>query len=208
MRSVIPAVAVAAASVLFAQFANADKLETLGTFPIAALNVSVDDADSKFMVVYERMGETGTAAVLGGIIGAGINSAINADQDAGLAEPYKVAASALDLKEIVESNIRSTLEAKGIDPNTAPDVASHLLRVEIKDWGLLRTSFEGTELSTFMKLHLVMRDGKVKVWDVYQKEVGKQADIIENITPETLSAAMEKLAAKSGKRVAYEIIYR
>jgi hypothetical protein len=207
MRSVLLATAAAVCALVFGQSAGADDLETLQAIPIAAVNLSVDDSDSHFMVVYERMGETATAAVFAGIIGAGINSAINADQDADLARPYLAAANALPLKDIIEKSIRSTLEDKGMDLADAAE-ASHVLRVEIRDWGLLRTSFDSTQLTTFLKLHLIMKDGKERVWDVYQKEVGKKPDNIENITPESLSAAMEKLAAKSGKRVAYEIIYR
>ena len=135
MRSVLFATAAAVFVLVFAQRAGADDLETLQAIPIAALSLSVDESDSHFMIVYERMGETATAAVFAGIIGAGINSAINADQDAALARPYLAAANALPLRDIIENSIRSTLEAKGMGLTDAAE-ASHLLRVEIKDWGL------------------------------------------------------------------------
>ena len=56
----------------------ADDKERLGDFPIDSLSISVEDDDADLTVIYSRMEETATAAVLFGIVGSAINSGITA----------------------------------------------------------------------------------------------------------------------------------
>ena len=67
----------------------ADDKERLGDFPIDSLSISVEDDDADLTVIYSRMEETATAAVLFGIVGSAINSGINADEDAGRADLFR-----------------------------------------------------------------------------------------------------------------------
>lgn len=192
----------------FQPTAIADNNDVLGDFPIASLQINVDGSDGNFMVIHSRMSETATAAVFAGVIGAAINSGINASEDSDRAKPFLETAETLELEQILTNSLTETLTKKGVVIASDGEAASHILKVEIKDWGLIKIAFDDNRVSTFMKLQLTMRDGKKLIWDVYQKENGKAARVLSDFTPELFTSEMEALAAKSGKRVAYEIIYR
>lgn len=191
----------------FCQQASAERLETLGKEPIESLNVTMVPGNGKFMVIDSRMTETATAAVLAGIIGAGINSAINADEDDKKAEPYKAAAGEIDVAGLVETSLRETLARKDF-PTADAALASHVLTVEVKDWGLSRVAFDRADVAVFLKVSVVMKNGKIDVWDAYVKESGRTSGFLSETTPERFSQDMRQLASKTGKRIAYEIIYR
>ena len=205
-RRVIAMLLWSAAS-LFCLSSEAERQETLGPEMIESLNINMSPERGNFMVVDSRMTETGTAAVIGGIIGAGINSAVNADEDKRKAQPYESAASEIEIASLVETALRETLTGKAF-PVSENDLASHVLSVEIKDWGLSRVSFQNPEVSVFLKVAVVMKSGKTVVWDTYLKESGRSARFLADTTPEQFSEDMRALAAKTGKRIAYEIIYR
>ena len=188
--------------------ASAERLETLGPEPIESLEISMKDGNGTFMVVDSRMGETGTAAVLGGIIGASINSAINGDEDRKKAVAFQAAASQIDVAGLVETALRDTLASKAFPIADNEHLASHVLSLEVKDWGLTRLAFDQYEMATFLKVSVVMKRGRTEVWDVYVKESGRPLGYLSEVTPESFSADMQKLAKKTGKRIAYEIIYR
>lgn len=185
--------------------AHAKEIETLGAIEISALSVAADASAGDFMVIDSRMEETATAAVIGGLIGAGINAAINKDEDDKKAQPFQQAAAALDLANLVESAIAETLEKRGFP---VADPASHQLVIEIKDWGLSRISFSEPQSSVFLKVHVTMKQGRTLVWDTYVKESGVEAAYLADISPEAFSEQITALAGKTGKRIAYEIIYR
>jgi hypothetical protein len=187
--------------------ASAERLETLGPEPIEALDVTMEPGNGTFMVIDSRMTETATAAVLAGVIGAGINSAINADEDRKKAEPYQAAASQIDVAGLVETALRDTLASKDF-PMADENLASHVLSVEVKDWGLTRVAFDRADMAVFLKVSVVMTTGKTKVWGAYVKESGRSSGFLSETTPERFSEDMHKLASKTGKRIAYEIIYR
>lgn len=187
--------------------AVAERLETITPGPIDSLSIEMKPGNGTFMVVDSRMQETATAAVLAGIIGATINSAVNAEEDANKAKPFQQAADSLDVAGLVETALRKTLEGKDF-PIADQGLASHDLTLEIKDWGLSRVSFEKNDVAVFLKVAVVMKNGKTKTWDVYLKESGRSSGTLYEITPETFSEDMQKLASKTGKRIAYEIIYR
>lgn len=187
--------------------AQAERQETLAPGPIDSLDIEMKSGQGNFMVIDARMRETATAAVFGGIIGASINSAVNADQDADAARPFEEAANGIDVAGLVEASLRKTLAAKDF-PMADAGAASHILTLEVKDWGLSRVSFEKAEVAVFLKVSVVMKNGKTTTWDAYVKEAGRPSGYLSEMTPERFSEDMKTLAAKTGKRIAYEIIYR
>lgn len=157
------------------------------------------------MVIDSRMTETSTAAVFAGMIGAAVNSAVNANEDEDKADRYRAAAGQLQLGSILEKAITETLEKRNF---SLSDQGSHQLTVEVKDWGLTRISFHQPQASVFLKVHVVMRDGRKVVWDTHMKESGSKAALLADISSEDFAEQITALANKTGKRIAYEIIYR
>lgn len=196
---------VGAAALLVCAEAQAKEIETLGPIEISALSVTSDDSAGNFMVVDSRMQETSTAAVIGGVIAASINSAINKEEDDRKAQPFLQAAAALDLATLVEAAITETLSKRGVPLS---DPGSHQLTIEIKDWGLTRVSYREPQSVVFLKVHVTMKQGRTFVWDTYVKESGVDSALLGSITPEAFTEQTTALAQKTGKRIAYEIIYR
>jgi hypothetical protein len=180
----------------------------LGNIPIASLFHGMDMSGASFEVVDSRFQETAAAAVMFGLIGAAINSGINGNEDIEKAKPYAAAAGKLEPGRIMSEKISATLAAKTFPLAEGEKGASHTLRVEIKEWGLTRTAFNDPRMSTFIRLHLIMKQGKKVVWDTYLKDSGGRAAVLSDITSDMLVQDIEALAAKMGERIAYEIIYR
>lgn len=194
-----------AALVLVCADAQAKEIETLAARDIPSLSVVVDPSPGTFMVVDSRMNETATAAVFGGLIGAGVNSAINAQEDDRKAEPFAETAQSLDIAKLVEAGLLETLSKRSFPVS---DSGSHALTIEVKDWGLSRISFGDARSQVFLKVHVIMKQGRETVWDTYVKESGADAAVLAGISKEQFSEQMTALATKTGKRIAYEIIYR
>ena len=104
--------------------------------------------------------------------------------------------------------LNATLAARTFPLAPAQKGASHTLSVEIKEWGLTRTSMRDARLTTFIRLHVVMKQGNKVVWDTYMKDSGGRAAMLPEMTSDMLVEDIESLAAKMGERIAYEIIYR
>ena len=185
----------------------ADDKERLGDFPIDSLSISVEDDDADLTVIYSRMEETATAAVLFGIVGSAINSGINADEDAGRADLFRHLEDELELASLVETSLTETLQNKDFSI-VAEGEESHVLSVDIRQWGLIKVSFQDDRVRAYLRLRITMKDGRQTVWDVYENETGREAAFFDEYTPEKLKEELEALAINSGKRVAYEIIYR
>lgn len=193
------------AALMFCAEAQAKETERLGPVEIKSLSVSSEDSPGNFTVIDSRMQETATAAVLGGLIGAGINSAINKDEDDQKAERFVEAAEAVDVKALVTASIIETLEARDFPLS---DPSSHKLAIEIKDWGLTRISFREPQASVFLTVRVVLNQDRKVIWDSHVKESGASKELLADITPEEFSDQITALARKTGKRIAYEIIYR
>jgi len=195
-------------AILAAGPAAAQDTSKLTNFSIASLFYGTDTSGATFQVVDSRFEETGTAVVLFGIIGGLVNSGINGTEDAKKAEPYAQAVAKLEPGRILHEKFGATLLAKTFSLATAEKGASHVLRIEIKEWGLTRTSMRDERLTTFIRLHVVMKQGSKVVWDTYFKDSGSRAALLAETTSEMLVEDIENLAAKLGERIAYEIIYR
>jgi len=211
LRTFVLRLAALCACALFAALpASAQKNDKskLGNFPIASLYFETDTSGAQFGVVDSRMGETGTATFLFGIIGGAINSGINADEDAKKAAPFVEAASKIQFAPIMNERINATLSAKSFPLAEGEKGASHALKIEIKEWGLTRTAFDDPHLTPFIRLHVVMKGGKKAVWDTYLKDSAGRSGLLPDFTSEILVQEIEALAAKMGERIAYEIIYR
>lgn len=185
----------------------ADDKERLGDFPIDSLSVSVEDDDADLTVIFSRMEETATAAVLFGLVGSAINSGINAEEDGTRADLFRHLDGELELASLVETSLIETLQDRDrqiVDPGEE----SHVLSVDIRQWGLIKVSFQDDRVRAYLRLRITMKDGRKTVWDVYENETGRNSAFFDEYTPEMLKEEMEALAISSGKRVAYEIIYR
>lgn len=209
MRSRVIALCLAACGLGGAAFAQ--PAESLRDIEIESLFIDVSEDDSNFTVIDARMDETATAGVLFGIVGAGINSASNAGQDDKLADTLRDAAAEIDLQTLLSDAITSTLaERQALPLSEAQSEASHTLLVEIRNWGLMRQNREDQRMRVFLNLTLSVLDDKQKtVWEKKRENaVGGDAALFEEFTAERLQGELTALAEKSGKYIAYQIIYR
>lgn len=191
--------------------AAAQSETSLAAIDFRSLFVEVSDQDSNFTVVDARIDETYAAGAFFGLLGAAVNSAANAAEDDGKADTLRAAAAEIDLKSALDSAIREPLAAHGAPP-LAPDgfEASHTLRVEIRNWGLLRKNREDKEMRAFLNLTLEILDEKGhRVWRKERENaVSGRAAEFEAYTEDRFKSEMQELAEKSGRYIAYQIIYR
>lgn len=199
-----------AASILFCFTpAYADKNEKLGAVEITGMSVALDESDSNFTVIDARMDETATAAVLFGLVGAAVNSASNASEDKVLTDVYRETAAEIDLASLIKDNLISTINKKQSVPLVSEgELASHDLEVEIKDWGMVRISNASPEMRIFLNLRVIMKENGKSIWDTRRHDAGKHEAIFSDFTEEIFVEQVNRLAQKSGQRIAYEIIYR
>lgn len=188
--------------------ATAQDRSKLTNFPIGSLYYGTDISGASFQVVDARFEENATAVVFFGLIGGMVNSGINGSADTDKAEPYMAVVETLEPGRILNDQVGATLTARGFPLAAAEKGASHTLRIEIKEWGLTRTSMRDDRLTTFIRLHVVMKQGNKVVWDTYFKDSSSRAATLPDMTNEMLVEDIESLAAKLGERIAYEIIYR
>jgi len=206
MRALLLVIACA----MFAAAAPASAQDTsrLTNFPIGSLFHGTDISGARFEVVDSRFEEDATATVLFGIVGGLVNSGITGSEDAKKAEPYADAVKKLEPGRILSEKFAATLAAREFPVAAAEKGATHTLRIEIKEWGLTRTSMRDLRLTPFIRLHVVMKQGKKVVWDTYMKDSWDRSAMLPQTTNEMLVEDIENLAAKLGERIAYEIIYR
>jgi hypothetical protein len=173
--------------------------------------VELSASDSNFTVIDSRFDETATAGVLLGVVGASINSSINASEDDKKADAFRAGAATIDLAGVISGSATETLMARGT-PTVAPSKtdASHVLLIEIRNWGLGRAAKDDPRLRTFVNLTWKVLDGKGKV--VFEKErensVAPTLRRLEEFNDEILKSEVETLAKKAGRQIAYQIIYR
>lgn len=208
LRQTIRIVMLAACAFLATWPASAQDKSKLGNVTIVSLFHAVDLSGASFQVVDSRFEETATAVVLFGIIGGLVNSGINGDEDHKKSLPYADAVAKLEPGRILNEKLGQTLAARAQPLAPSAKGASHSLSVEIKEWGLTRTSMRDERVTTFIRLHLVMKQGNKVVWDTYMKDSWGRAAMLSEMTNEMLVEDIESLAAKMGERIAYEIIYR
>ena len=184
---------------------------SLRDIEIVSLFVEGSEDDSNFTVIDSRMDETGTAGVFFGVVGAGLNSAANASEDDKKADTLRAAADELDLQALLADAVAGTIAAKETPPLSGDrGAASHVLLVEIRNWGLMRKSRDDERMRVFLNLTLSLLDPKGKtVWEKKRENaVGADAANFEDYDGALLAAEMTALAEKTGKYVAYQIIYR
>lgn len=194
---------------LFAAFLTptvlADDYNALAGRDVSEFSVKLDRQSENFTLIYSRMEETGTAGALFGLAGAAINSSINASEDAERAERFRETASQINVGELLQAGIEETLVKRELSNNPeSPFVVS----VRIKDWGIIKASFGEEEVTTFITTQVKMNDGKTKVYDTYFKESGKKVVTLEELSEELFASEITALAKKTGKRIAYEIVFR
>lgn len=183
----------------------------LASISFTSIAVETSAADSNYTVVDSRFEETGTAGALFGMLGATINSGINAGEDNKKADRFREAAANIDLAGIINKSANDLLAARG-NPPLAPSKAeaSHTLLIEIHNWGLIRSTTDDPRLRVFLNLSWKVLDAKGKVAFEKKREnaVGPTLRPLDEYTNEILTAEMETLAAKAGPLIAYQIIYR
>jgi len=185
--------------------------QTLAAIGISAIAIEVAADDSNFTVIDSRFDETATAGALLGVLGASINSGINAGEDDRKADPFRAGAAGIDLAAILRASAGDTLAARANPPVAEGKAdASHSLIIEIHNWGLIRASREDPRLRAFLNLSWKIADAKGKT--VFEKKrenaVAPELRPLADHSDETLKADVEALAAKAGALIAYQIIYR
>lgn len=220
LNYITAAVAALAASVAFSAAAlgapdstSAKKRETveLSSISFTSIVVETSAADSNYTVVDSRFDETGTAGALFGMLGASINSGINASEDNEKADRFREAAAKIDITGIISKSASDLLSARA-NPPLAPskEEASHTLLIEIRNWGLIRADKEDPRLRVFLNASWKVLDAKGDV--VFEKKrenaVGPTLRPLDEFTNEIFTAEMEALAAKTGPLIAYQIVYR
>lgn len=217
MRSLILNAAFPAAC-LAAALLPADAAETrrkpapaasLADLEIETIAVSASAADSNFTVIDSRFDETATAGALLGVLGASINSGINAGEDDKKADPLRAGAAGIDIAGILTKSAGETLAARQ-SPPVAETGASHTLVIEIHNWGLIRASRDDPRLRAFLNLSWKIEDAKGKALFEKKREnaVAPELRPLADHSDESLKADVEALAAKAGALIAYQIIYR
>lgn len=202
---------IAMAAALGALASVGPRAEDLDGVRIDALAVVMEDAEGDYTVIDERMDETGTAGALFGLIGAAANSAHNNAQDASTADRWRETAAGLDIGAMVEAALLATLAGSdAVVLTDDADAASHTLFVNVQDWGLGRTSQETDDLRAFLKINVRVEDAKGRtVWKDHPVKRGRFASgDLSRFTDEIFVRELTRLAEKSGKSIAYEIIYR
>ena len=168
------------------------------------MSVNIEASPDDFTFIDSRMTETATAAVLFGIIGAGINSSINADEDRIKAKPFLSTANAIELEDILKSSIKGVLEKRGY---LFEEEHVTNLSLEVKSWGISRTSFEKTDFAPFLVIDVELAEGRKVHWEERMKESATDTYELQDMTPDVFDKEMRALAVKTGKRIAYEILY-
>lgn len=185
--------------------------QALADIALTSLLVEVSADDSNFTVIDSRFDETATAGALLGVLGASINSGINAGEDNEKADRFRAGAAGIDLAAILRGSAGETLAARANPPVAEGRAdASHSLIIEIHNWGLIRASREDPRLRAFLNLSWRIADAKGKT--VFEKKrenaVAPELRPLSDHSDETLRADVEALAAKAGALIAYQIIYR
>ncbi|MFN3960618.1 MAG: hypothetical protein ACK4NP_11985 [Parvularculaceae bacterium] len=185
--------------------------QALADIEISSIAVEVTADDSNFTVIDSRFDETATAGALLGVLGASINSGINAGEDDRKADRFRAGAAGVDLAGLLTRSAVETLAARRNPPAAgAKAEASHSLIIEIHNWGLIRASREDPRLRAFLNLSWKIADAKGKT--VFEKKrenaVAPELRPLADHSDETLNADVEALAAKAGALIAYQIIYR
>ncbi len=183
----------------------------LSSIVFTSIAVETSATDSNYTVVDSRFDETATAGALFGVLGASISSGINAGEDNKKADRFREAAAKIDLAGIINKSANDLLAARGNPPLAPPqEDASHTLLIEIRNWGLIRSTQDDPRLRAFLNLSWKVLDAEGNI--VFEKKrenaVGPTLRLLDEYSNEILTAEMETLAAKAGPLVAYQIIYR
>lgn len=193
--------------------ANAKKQDAAALSSIAFSSIAVETsaADSNFTVIDSRFDETATAGALLGVLGASLNSGINAGEDNKKADRFREAAARIDLAGLISKSASDRLSARANPPLAATKAdASHVLLIELRNWGLIRADRDDPRLRTFLNLSWKIVDAKGAT--VFEKKrenaVSPALRTLDEFNDEVLRAEMETLASKAGQQIAYQIIYR
>ncbi len=183
----------------------------LAAIAVSAIYVEIATGDSNFTVIDSRFDETATAGVLLGIVGAGINSGINAGEDNKKADVYRAEAATIELASILERSAEDTFALRSEPPLAAEkSAASHVLVIEIRNWGLSRADKDDPRLRAFLNLTWRIEDPKGKTLFEKKREnnVASTMRRLEETDIETFKSEMTAIAEKAGKQIAYQVIYR
>lgn len=204
-------IALALSGGALAKSKNPSGASDLKAIPFESVFVETSADDSNFTLIDSRFDETGTAAVLFGVVGASINSSVNAGEDDKKADVFRAGANAIDLAGLLTASARDTLAARAAPPSAPTKAdASHVLLVEIRNWGLTRAAKDDPRLRTFLNLTWKVLDGKGAVLFEKKREnaVAPTLRRLEEFDDATLKTEIETLAQKAGAQIAYQIIYR
>jgi len=183
----------------------------LSAIKIESVFVETSASDSNFTVIDSRFDETATAGVLFGVLGSSINSGINAGEDDAKADVFRAGAEAIDLSGILTASAVGTLAARA-QPPVAPSKAdaSHILLIEIRNWGLTRAARDDPRLRTFLNLtwKVLDQNGDVLFEKKRENAVAPTLRRLEEFDDATLKTEIETLAQKAGAQITYQIIYR
>jgi hypothetical protein len=192
---------------------NAAKGEkaALSTIEFASIAVETSSEDSNFTVIDSRFDETATAGAFLGVLGASVNSGINAGEDNKKADRFREAAAKIDLAGLISKSASDRLAVRANPPLAASKAdASHVLVIELRNWGLIRADRDDPRLRTFLNLSWKIVDQKGAT--VFEKKrenaVSPTLRALEEVNDQVLTTEMETLASKAGQQIAYQIIYR
>jgi opacity protein-like surface antigen len=185
--------------------------QPLSSISFESITVEASASDSNFTLIDSRFEETAAAGAFFGIIGAGVSSGIAAGEDDKKADRFREGAAAIDLSGLLTSAASEALAARANPPLAEmKDGSSHVLVIEIRNWGLIRVERDDPRLRAFLNLSWRILDGKGKT--VFEKKrensVSSAMRLLDEYSDESLKSEIESLATKAGRQVAYQIIYR
>lgn len=191
--------------------AKSNAATDIGAISFESVYVETSASDSNFTVIDSRFDETAAAGVFFGLLGASINSGINAGEDDKKADIFRAGAEEIDLAGILTASASQTLAARA-EPPSAPTKAdaSHILLIEIRNWGLIRAAKDDPRLRTFLNLTWKVLDKKGAILFEKKREnaIASTSRRLDEFDDATLKEEVESLAQKAGAQIAYQIIYR
>lgn len=205
------AVAVCGFDKAFAKSKTPDTAADLAAIQIEKLFVETSSSDSNFTVVDSRFDENAAGGAFFGVLGAGVISGINAGEDDKKADVFRAGAASIDLAGILTKSATETLAARAAPPVAPSNAeASHTLLIEIRNWGLIRTSRENSYMRVFVNLtwKIVSADGAVLFEKKRENFVAPTLRRLFEYDDAILKSEVEELCEKAGRQIANQIIYR
>ena len=193
-------------------------IAVLSVFPFSktlsnSISVVVKDP-GEFEILYSRANSTATGAVLGGFIGAAVESGVRSGQDQdreALILPHlqDSSCSSQVLNGLTKALSRKNIEASVIEEVSDSSQIGKTLTLELSGCGFKLTDSTMMLVSAYIEVDAVLKDGSSEVLDEKILIQGREQFTFHSLSenPDALNKQLDKVRTKAGKRIANKIIY-